>query len=103
MHIPGVGIVWGSGIGFWGRPADTSYPLKNLTLYSSCSGSPSFFWTSTLDPKNVETEFYLGILAVQQNKGPDAIIHLEKYIASSPSNAANVATAQGLLQALKKK
>jgi tetratricopeptide (TPR) repeat protein len=77
--------------------------LYNLNSGKAEAAEAAFQKTATLDPKNVETEFYLGILAVQQNKGPDAITHLEKYLASSPSNTQNVATAQGLLQALKKK
>ena len=54
-----------------------------------------------LDPSNPEPYFHLGTMAVGQNKVPDAIANLEKYLSMSPKNPQNVATAQGLLQALK--
>jgi len=54
------------------------------------------------DPTNPEVYYYLGTLAVGQNKTADAIAHLEKYLSMNPTNAQNMATAKGLLQALKK-
>jgi hypothetical protein len=33
---------------------------------------------------------------------PEAIAHLEKYLSMNPTDTGNVATAQGLLKALKK-
>jgi superkiller protein 3 len=56
-----------------------------------------------LDPNHAESYYFLGSLAVQQNKIPEAVTHLEKYLSMNPTNAQNVATAQGLLQALKPK
>jgi tetratricopeptide (TPR) repeat protein len=56
-----------------------------------------------IDPNYAEVYYHLGTLAVGQNKIPEAIAHLEKYLSTNPSNAQNVATAQGLLQALKPK
>jgi tetratricopeptide (TPR) repeat protein len=56
-----------------------------------------------LDPNHAESYYFLGSLAVQQNKIPEAVTHLEKYLSMKPTNAQNVATAQGLLQALKPK
>ena len=38
-----------------------------------------------------------------QNKIPEAIANLEKYLSMNPTNAQNAATAQGLLAALKPK
>jgi tetratricopeptide (TPR) repeat protein len=55
------------------------------------------------DPANAEPYFYMGTLLVGQNKVPDAIASLEKYLSMNPTNTQNVATAQGLLQALKPK
>jgi tetratricopeptide (TPR) repeat protein len=55
------------------------------------------------DPGNAEVYYYLGTLAVGQNKIPDAITQLEKYLSMNPTNKQNVATAQGLLAALKPK
>jgi hypothetical protein len=39
---------------------------------------------------------------VGQNKIPEAVAHLEKYLSLNPTEAQNVATAQGLLKAIKK-
>ena len=54
------------------------------------------------DPPAMEAHYYLGTLLVGQDKAPEAIEHLEAYVASNPENAQNLATAQGLLEALKK-
>lgn len=56
-----------------------------------------------IDPANAEVYYYLGTLAVGQNKIPEAIASLEKYLTMNPTHTQNVATAQGLLQALKPK
>ena len=53
------------------------------------------------DPPAIEAHYYLGTLLVGQGKVPEATEHLEAYVAASPGNAQNVATAQGLLEALK--
>jgi cytochrome c-type biogenesis protein CcmH/NrfG len=58
---------------------------------------------ATLDPQNAETQFYLGSIAVGQNKIADAVTYLEKYLSMNPTNAQNVATAKGLIGALKPK
>jgi len=54
-----------------------------------------------IDPNFADAYFHLGTLAVGQNKIPEAIGHLEKFLSMNPTNTQNVATAQGLLQALK--
>ena len=56
-----------------------------------------------IDPAYPEPYYHLGALSVGQNKIPEAIAYLEKYLSFNPTNAQNVATAQGLLQALKPK
>ena len=61
----------------------------------------AFQKVAAADPGNVEVNYYLGTLEVGQNKIPEAIAHLEKYLSLNPTNAQNVATAKGLLQALK--
>jgi len=63
----------------------------------------TFKKAASLDPQNAEAHFYLGSIAVGQNKLADAIAELEKYVAMSPKNPQNLATAQGLLAALKPK
>jgi cytochrome c-type biogenesis protein CcmH/NrfG len=57
----------------------------------------------TLDPQNAEVQYYLGSIAVGQNKIPEAVAYLEKYLTMNPTNAQNVATAKGLIGALKPK
>lgn len=54
------------------------------------------------DPTLVEAQFRLGTLLIGQGKVAEAIEHLETYLASNPTDEQNVATAKGLLQALKK-
>jgi TolA-binding protein len=51
----------------------------------------------------VDAYYHLGTLYVGQNKITEAVQSLEKYLASNPTNPQNVATAQGLLAALKPK
>lgn len=63
----------------------------------------AFKKVQTLDATNTEVEYYLGTIAVQKGNTADCIAHLEKYLASSPKNAQNAATAQGLIAALKPK
>jgi Flp pilus assembly protein TadD len=63
----------------------------------------AFQKAAELDPGNAEVYFRLGTLAVGQNKVAEAVAHLEKYLSMNPQNAQNVATAQGLLAALKPK
>lgn len=58
---------------------------------------------ATMDPQNAETQYYLGSIAVGLNKIPDAVAYLEKYLTMNPTNAQNVATAKGLIGALKPK
>jgi tetratricopeptide (TPR) repeat protein len=53
------------------------------------------------DPPAMEAHYYLGTLLVGQGQVPEAIEHLEAYVASEPPNPQNLATAQGLLEALK--
>lgn len=61
----------------------------------------AFTKAAELNPDNPEALYYLGTLAVQEGRTDDAIRHLEDYLSKSPKNEQNVATAKGLLQALK--
>jgi len=54
------------------------------------------------DPNFAESYYRLGALMIGQGKIPDAIQNLEKYLSLNPTDQQNVATAQGLLKALKK-
>lgn len=89
------------------NPTDAKLQF-NLGVFYLNSGrseesQAAFLKAAELDPSNVEVHYFLGTLAVGQNKIADAVAHLEKYLASNPTNPQNVATAQGLLQALKPK
>jgi tetratricopeptide (TPR) repeat protein len=55
------------------------------------------------DPTMADAYYHLGTLYVGQNKIADAVQSLEKFLSMNPGNAQNVATAQGLLAALKPK
>jgi tetratricopeptide (TPR) repeat protein len=77
--------------------------IFHLNAGKSEEASAAFQKALTIDPNMAEAHFHLGTLAVGQNDIPGAVEHLEKYLAANPQNAQNVATAQGLLQALKKK
>ena len=57
----------------------------------------------TADPAMADAYYHLGTLFVGQNKIPEAVQSLEKFLSMNPGNAQNVATAQGLLAALKPK
>lgn len=54
-----------------------------------------------LDPDNAEAHYFLGTIAVGKNQVQEAVSELEKYLSMKPTNEQNVATAKGLLQALK--
>ncbi len=54
------------------------------------------------DPAMTEAYYRLGALMVGQAKVPEAISYLEKYLSMNPTDAGNVAVAQGLLKAMKK-
>lgn len=56
----------------------------------------------SLDPQNAEVQFQLGTLAVAANQKAEAISRLEKYLAVAPPDARNVATAKGIIAALKR-
>jgi tetratricopeptide (TPR) repeat protein len=60
----------------------------------------AFQKAQTADASNAEVYYYLGTIYVGMNKIDDARTNLEKYVSMNPKNAQNLATAQGLLQAL---
>jgi tetratricopeptide (TPR) repeat protein len=63
----------------------------------------AFKKASELDPANPEPYFYLATIAVGQNRVPESVALLEKYLGMTGQVPANVETAKGLLGALKKK
>lgn len=54
------------------------------------------------DPSAAVAHYHLGTVLVGQGKTAEAVEHLEAYLASDPTNAQYKATAEGLLEALKK-
>jgi tetratricopeptide (TPR) repeat protein len=64
-------------------------------------GIAAFNKALELEPANPEPEYFLGMIAVVQNRTRDAIAALEKYLAANPTNAQNVEAAKGVLGALK--
>jgi len=87
------------------KDAKAQFSLGVFYLNSGKSeeAAAAFQKSAEADPSNPEVYYYLGTLDVGQNKIPDAISHLEKYLSMNPTNQQNVATAQGLLAALKPK
>jgi tetratricopeptide (TPR) repeat protein len=90
-----------------GNPNDAK-ALFNLGIFNLNAGKSeeaigAFQKALAADPAMVEATYHLGTLMVGQNKIPEAIQYLEKYLAGNPNNPQNVATAQGLLAALKPK
>ena len=54
------------------------------------------------DPALADPYYFLGTIAVAQGKTAECIAHLEKYLSLAPPNGPYVATAKGLITALKK-
>ena len=73
------------------------------TRISRDEASAAFRKVVKLDPANVEAHFYLGSVAVGENKVGEAIAELEKYVSMSGQDPQNLATAKALLAALRPK
>jgi cytochrome c-type biogenesis protein CcmH/NrfG len=90
-------------------PADDPRMLFNLALTHLGAGKyddaeAALLKVEGLDPENAEVQYHLGAtIALNKGKTDECIARLEKYLSMNPKNATNVATAQQLLQALKKK
>jgi tetratricopeptide (TPR) repeat protein len=82
--------------------------LFNAAIFHLNSGQSQeamddFLKAEASDPQNAEIQYHLGTIMVGQNKIADAVARLEKYLSMNPQNPQNVATAKGLLAALKPK
>ncbi|HYN05262.1 MAG TPA: tetratricopeptide repeat protein [Vicinamibacteria bacterium] len=73
-----------------------------LNSYKNEEAIAAFEAAIKADPAMTEAYYRLGALMVGQGKIPEAIANLEKYLSLNPTDAQNVATAQGLLKAMKK-
>jgi tetratricopeptide (TPR) repeat protein len=88
------------------NPADAKAQFNKgiflLNAYKNEEAIAAFEAAVKADPNMAEAYFRLGALMVGQGKIPEAIQNLEKYLSMNPTDAQNVATAQGLLKYLKK-
>jgi tetratricopeptide (TPR) repeat protein len=73
-----------------------------LNSGDSAGAAEAFEAALAADASLMEAHYYLGTILVGQGKIPEAIEHLETYVASNPEKEQYVATAKGLLEALKK-
>jgi Flp pilus assembly protein TadD len=74
-----------------------------FNLGRSDQAQVAFVKAAELDPKNAESYFYLGSIALGASDVPKAIGHLEKYVALAGADAPNLGVAKNLLATLKKK
>ena len=77
--------------------------VMNLNAHKTEEAEAAFKKAEALAPDNAEIQFHLATIAINKGNSEECVARLEKYLSMSPANAQNVATAQGLLQALKKK
>lgn len=75
--------------------------LVKFDAGDAAGATEAFKKAEELDPENAEVQYYLGTLALQRGQTEESIRLLEKYLGMSPKNEQNVATAKGLLQAIK--
>jgi len=85
-------------------PADASaqynHGLALLDAEKTAEAQAAFEAALAADPSMTEAHFQLGLILVRGGQVPEAVEHLEAYVAASPEGAPNLATAQGLLEAL---
>lgn len=88
------------------NPADAKAQFNRgiflLNAYKNEEAITAFEAAIKADPNMAEAYYRLGALMVGQGKIPEAVANLEKYLSLNPTDAQNVATAQGLLKAMKK-
>ena len=90
-----------------GAPEDAQYAYNLGVLLKdtgrSAEAKEALLKAETLDPVNAEIQFHLGTVELALGQMEAAIGRLEKYLASAPATAPNVATAKGIVSALSKK
>jgi tetratricopeptide (TPR) repeat protein len=80
-----------------------SLGVMHLTANKNDEAEAAFKKAEAIDASNPEIQYHLATIALNKGKTEECVALLEKYLSMSPTNAQNVATAQGLLQALKPK
>jgi Tfp pilus assembly protein PilF len=89
-----------------GENAEDATAQFNRAVFLANSGDTveaisAFEAALAADPSMAEAHYHLGTLLVGQDKVPEAIGHLETYLSMEPQNEQNIATANGLIAALK--
>ena len=79
-----------------------------LGVLAEGSGDPAkakaaFLKAEQLDPLNVQTQYHLATVALNQNDKAEAIARLEKFLAAAPADTPEAGVAKSLLAALQKK
>jgi len=69
----------------------------------SATAKEAFLKVEQLDPQNAETQYHLATVALNMNDKAEAIVRLEKFVATAPAGTPNVDVAKSLLAALQKK
>ena len=75
------------------NPEDAQHPVSTQGIFLLNAGQndeaqAAFEAALAADPSLAEAHYHLGTLLVGQGKVPEAIEHLETYLASNPNNAA---------------
>jgi cytochrome c-type biogenesis protein CcmH/NrfG len=63
----------------------------------------AFLKAEALDPRNFDTQYHLGTVAMNMNDRAEAVARYQKYLGAAPPDAPNVAVAKALIAALEKK
>jgi Flp pilus assembly protein TadD len=88
-------------------PDDAQYAYNLAVLLKdtgrSAEAKEALLKAEALDPANAEIQFHLGTVELALGQVEAAIGRLEKYVASAPATAPNVATAKGIIAAMSKK
>jgi Flp pilus assembly protein TadD len=82
-------------------PAQFNSGIFLLNANQPDKAQAAFLKALEIDPAMHEAHYHLGTILVGQNKINESVAELEKYLATSPENQQFVATAQGLIAALK--
>jgi len=89
----------------FGQDARFQYALglTSLNVGKAAEADAALKKAAELDPANPEPYFHLATVAVGQNRVPEAVALLEKYLGMTGQVPANLDTAKGLLSVLRKK
>jgi len=87
-------------------PDNTQYLYNLAVLYKDSSrpaeAEKAFLRLEEMEPGNAEIQFHLGTTLLALGRVPDAVARLERYVETAPTDAPNVASAKGMIDALRK-